>query len=182
MENRSLKEITREADIALMAILDYWTQYDSDTILFTIAELNRRKVLLNEEMHGRIQEFCSHHHVDNFDTLLSQVLRRLGYYTYEAYYTEQILEPQQRAAQHQAQHSRSASSTQPHERRSSLRFLRALYILLGWFMLGITVLFTFLLSKLALVFALFAFAAGAVVVLALFGQARFIAVLEASEQ
>jgi hypothetical protein len=49
-------------------------------------------------------------------------------------------------------------------------------------MLGITVLFTVLLSKLALVFALFAFAAGAVVVLALFGQARFIAVLEASEQ
>jgi hypothetical protein len=133
-------------------------------------------------MHGRIQEFCSHHHVDNFDTLLSQVLRRRGYYAYEEYYTEQIAEPQRLAAQHQAQHSRTAPSAQPHLRHSSLRFLRLLYILLGWFMLGITVLFTFLLSKLALVFALFAFAAGAVVVLALFGQARFIAVLEASEQ
>jgi hypothetical protein len=182
MENRSLKEITREADIALMAILDYWTQYDSDTILFTIAELNRRKVLLNAEMRGRIQDFCSHNHVDNFDTLLSQVLRRLGYYSYEEYYTEQIVEPQRLAAQHQAQHGGSASSTQPHLRHSSLRFLRLLYILLGWFMLGITVLFTVLLSKLALVFALFAFAAGAVVVLAIFAQARFIAVLEASEQ
>ena len=43
MEIRNLKEISKMDSPALSSLLDYWKDYETNSILFAYAELKRRK-------------------------------------------------------------------------------------------------------------------------------------------
>lgn len=181
METRSLKEITREESIALMAIVLYWQTYDTTTVLLTLAELKRRNVDLNDNMRSHIKAFCAAQQAQNFEPLILSALRKLGYYSYEEYYNDQIAEPQRYAEKFKAQ-GRPAMVQQPLPQSSSLRLLRKLYTLLGWLAVGATFMSAYTFGKLSLAAALITLVVGAIVVLGVFALAEFMSVLAKIEQ
>lgn len=99
MTSKNIKQIAKTDSPALMAILDYWKDYDTNTVLFAYGELKRRNDEIPDNLSKRIAAFCAKNNSSSIETLLHQLLKENGYSTFEELYSKEA----------ETDHSKSAS-------------------------------------------------------------------------
>lgn len=85
MKTLSIEEISRTDSQGLKSLIDYWSEYDSETILLSFAELKRRDFKIKENTVKLLQEFCVNNNQVNIDEFLESYLKSKGFNSTEDY-------------------------------------------------------------------------------------------------
>lgn len=92
MEIRNLKEISKMDSPALSSLLDYWKDYDTNSILLAYAELKRRKYTIPTSLQKKQNQFCEKNNIQNIEELLNTTMKEMGFNSYEEYYYNEFPE------------------------------------------------------------------------------------------
>lgn len=92
MEIRNLKEISKMDSPALSSLLEYWKDYDTNSILLAYAELKRRKYTIPTSLQKKQNQFCEKNNIQNIEELLSTTMKEMGFNSYDEYYYNEFPE------------------------------------------------------------------------------------------
>ena len=183
MEKRNLKEISQTDTLALTAIIDYWKDYEPNTVLLAYAELKRRKYELNEKINKRLNEFCAKNNCDNIDSFLSSALKAIGYDSYDECYEKEINSMKKVAAEQATKIEVGSSDNDNTEKKyPALRTISGIYKVFGWLIILATLIVAFVIGQGSAIFALISIIIGALIVLGVFAVAESIMVFIDIEQ
>lgn len=90
MRKFTLVEITKTDTPALTSIINYWKDYDTNSVLLAYAELKRRNYSFDEQLVKQINNFNTSKSDLDIDTLLSSALKNIGYDSYSECYEKEI--------------------------------------------------------------------------------------------
>mgnify|MGYP003582615911 CR=1 FL=1 len=90
MRKFTLVEITKTDTPALTSIINYWKDYDTNSVLLAYGELKRRSYSFNEQLSKRINDFSKSKNDLDIDILLSSALKNIGYVSYSECYEKEI--------------------------------------------------------------------------------------------
>ena len=86
MEKVRLREIISDYDSqALTSILDYWEDYDSETVILAYAELNRRKFDINKRLLINLEVLSHKNNQPDIDTFLNEFLSNFECNSFEKF-------------------------------------------------------------------------------------------------
>lgn len=75
MKKVELRELLLDYDSpALTAILDYWKDYEFETVIFAYAELKRRKFVISERLLNKMKLFCEKNNHSDIEIFLNEYL------------------------------------------------------------------------------------------------------------
>lgn len=177
MKKRNLKEITQIDSLALTAIIDYWKDYEPNTVLLAYAELTRRNYPIESKLIKRLGEFCQRNNGTDIDSLLTAALKEIGYNSYQECYEKEI-GAMKKAAAEQASKIEIGSSISGDtvQKYPALRTISEIYKIFGWLIIVATLIIAFVLGQGSAIFALIAIIIGALIVLGVFAVAESIKV------
>jgi hypothetical protein len=139
MEKRSIKEITNTDSLALTAIINYWNEWEPNTVLITYAELKRRNFTLDNKLTKQIDNFCRMNNYTEIDILLTNALKEIGYDSYQDCYEKEInSKKKEKAEQSNKIEIGSIETDVPEKKYPALRAVSGLYKIFGWIFLVIT--------------------------------------------
>ncbi|MSP70358.1 MAG: hypothetical protein EXR20_08805, partial [Bacteroidetes bacterium] len=69
--------------IALTAIIDYWNDYDTNSVILAYAELKRRNFSVPESLQKKQIQFCDKNNVSNIEDLLNLFLKENQFNSFE---------------------------------------------------------------------------------------------------
>ncbi|MBP6038727.1 MAG: hypothetical protein KA523_00855 [Flavobacterium sp.] len=90
MKNLKIEELIKYDTPALTSIIEYWKDYETETVLLSFAELNRREYKFNEKLIIFQNEFCNNRNIETIENGLNLFLYSKGYNLYIDYYQESI--------------------------------------------------------------------------------------------
>jgi hypothetical protein len=90
MKNLKIEELIKYDTPALTSIIEYWKDYETETILLSIAELNRRNYNFNEKLIIFQNDFCNKRNIETIENGLNLFLNSKGFNLYTDYYQECI--------------------------------------------------------------------------------------------
>jgi hypothetical protein len=177
MKKMSLKGILQTDTPALTAIIDYWKDYEPNTVLLAYAELKRRKYELNEKLNKRLNDFCAKNNSENIDSVLASALKASGYNSYDECYENEINAMKKVAAEPAPKIEIGSSDNDNTENKyPALRTISGIYKVFGWLIIVATLIVAFVLGQGSAIFALISIIVGALIVLGVFAAAESIMV------
>lgn len=90
METRNINEIHRTDSLALTAIIDYWKDYDTNSVILAYAELKRRNFPIPDRLQKKQIQFCNKNNVANIEDLLNLFLKENQLNSYEEFFEKEI--------------------------------------------------------------------------------------------
>ena len=91
METRNINEIHRIDSLALTAIIEYWKDYDANSVILAYAELKRRNFPVPERLQKKQIQFCDKNNVANIEDLLNLFLKENQFNSYEEIFEKEIV-------------------------------------------------------------------------------------------
>ncbi|MFM7682889.1 MAG: hypothetical protein ACKO7P_09095 [Bacteroidota bacterium] len=91
MKKRNINEIHSTDSLALTAIIEYWKDYDTNSVVLAYAELKRRNFPLPERLQNKQIQFCDKNSVSNFEDLLNIFLKENQFNSYEDFFEKEIV-------------------------------------------------------------------------------------------
>ena len=78
--------------LALTAVLDYWKDYDSMSVLLAYGELKRRDCSIPERLTKKINQFYENNSAPNIEDFLNASMKEIGFNSYEEYFYNEFPE------------------------------------------------------------------------------------------
>jgi len=144
MEKRSIKEITNTDSLALTAIINYWNEWEPNTVLITYAELKRRNFTLDNKLTKQIDNFCRMNNYTEIDILLTNALKEIGYDSYQDCYEKEINSKKKEKAEQSNKIEIGSTETDVLEKKyPALRAVSGIYKIFGWILLVVTLIIAY---------------------------------------
>lgn len=144
MEKRSIKEITNTDSLALTAIINYWNEWEPNTVLITYAELKRRNFTLDNKLTKQIDNFCRMNNYTEIDILLTAALNEIGYDSYQDCYEKEINSKKKEKAEQSNKIEIGSTETDVLEKKyPALRAVSGIYKIFGWILLVVTLIIAY---------------------------------------
>jgi magnesium-transporting ATPase (P-type) len=177
MKKSSLKEITHTDSLALTAIINYWNEWEPNTVLITYAELKRRKFTIDNKLNKQIDDFCKKNNEADIDLLLTAALKEIGYESYQDCYEKEINSKKKEEAEKSNKiEIGSAEIVVPDKKYPALRTISEIYKIFGWVLIIATIIIALVFLKVSGIFAMITIIVGALIVLGVFAVAESIMV------
>jgi hypothetical protein len=91
MKTRNINEINSIDSLALTAIIEYWKDYDTNSVVLAYAELKRRNFPIPERLQNKQIQFCAKNNVANIEDLLNLFLKENQFNSYEDFFEKEIV-------------------------------------------------------------------------------------------
>ncbi len=91
MKTRNINEIHRTDSLALTAIIEYWKDYDTNSVILAYAELKRRNFPIPERLQKKQIQFCDKNNVAKIEDLLNLLLKENQLNSYEELFEKEIV-------------------------------------------------------------------------------------------
>lgn len=91
MKTRNINEIHRTDSLALTAIIEYWKDYDTNSVILAYAELKRRNFPVPERLQKKQIQFCDKNNVANIEDLLNLFLKENQFNSFEEFFEKEIV-------------------------------------------------------------------------------------------
>lgn len=91
MKTRNINEIVRTDSLALTAIIEYWKDYDTNSVILAYAELKRRNFPVPERLQKKQIQFCDNNNVTNIEDILNLFLKENQFNSYEEFFEKEIV-------------------------------------------------------------------------------------------
>jgi hypothetical protein len=86
MKTKNIDEIARMDSYALTAIIDYWKEFDTFSVLIAYGELKRRNFNIPVRLIKTMEDFCKINNSLSFDDLLIAYLKEYNCENYDQYF------------------------------------------------------------------------------------------------
>ena len=90
MKNLKIEELIKYDTPALTSIIEYWKDYETETVLLSIAELNRREYKLPENILKKQNLFFNNNNISNLEETLKIYFKEKGVNSYKEYFNNKF--------------------------------------------------------------------------------------------
>jgi hypothetical protein len=90
MKKLKIEELIKYDAFALTSIIEYWKDYETETVLLSIAELNRREYKLPENILKKQNLFFNNNNISNLEETLKIYFEEKGVNSYKEYFNNKF--------------------------------------------------------------------------------------------
>ena len=91
MKTRNINEIHRTDSLSLTSIIEYWKDYDTNSVILAYAELKRRNYPVQKMLQKKQIQICDKNNVANFEDLINLFLKENQLNSYEEFIENEIV-------------------------------------------------------------------------------------------
>ena len=129
MTNYSIGQISKLDSPALTAVIDYWKDHSTETVLLAYGELKKRNFAIPDRLQKRQDEFCKQNGKQNMDDYLSEFLGQNP--THKDYFDRKATEPKP-VSQTTSETNPSKEASAGKYRYPALRTIAGIYMVLAY--------------------------------------------------
>ena len=90
MKNLKIEELIKYDTPALTSIIEYWKDYETETVLLSFAELNRREYKLPDNILKKQNLFFNNNNISNLEETLKIYFKEKGVNSYKEYFNNKF--------------------------------------------------------------------------------------------